>query len=87
MAQKRCEVYLISQLIKNLNTQFKTTIKVDKLLNKDWNYLEINKEEKKTLYKELTPNIKTGKAMSKRRASCFNWMKQTWSIANQNRFL
>ena len=69
-------VDLTSQLIKNLNAQSKTGIKIDKLFNKNWDHLGINKEEKKTLYKGLVPYIKARKAMSKYCASYFNWIKQ-----------
>ena len=68
-------VDLISQFIKNL-------IKVDELLNKDWDYFEINKKEKKTLGKRLAPYIKAKKTTSKRSANCFHRIKQTLSIAN-----
>ena len=45
----------------------------------------MNKEEKKTLCRELIPYVKAGKAMSKHCASFFNWIEQTWNIANQNK--
>ena len=72
MTQKKYAINLISHLIENLNAQSKTAIKVNKLLNKDWDHLGINKEEKKTLYKRLTLYIKAEKATSKRHTSCFN---------------
>ncbi len=86
MTQKRCVVDLTTQLIENLNARSKTTIKVDELFNKNWNHLGINKEEKKTLCRELARYIKTGKATSKRRASCLNRIKQIRSITDRNRF-
>ena len=49
MTWKGYAVDFIFQLIENFNAKSKTAIKVDNLLNKDWDHLEINKEEKKTL--------------------------------------
>ncbi len=86
MTRKRCTVDLTSQLIENLIVYYRTAIKVDKLLNKDWDHFGINKEEKKTLRKRLAPYVKAGKVTSKRCASCFNRIKQIWSISDQNRF-
>ncbi len=86
MTRHGCAFDLTSQLIENLNAQSMTTIKIEKLLNKDWDYLRINKEDRKTLLKRLAPYIKAGKATSKRRTSCFNPIEQTWSIADQNKF-
>ncbi len=86
MTWKRCVVNLTSQLIENLNAQYWNAIEIEELLNKDWDHLGINKEEKKTLRKGLAPYVKAGKATSKRRASCLNRTEQTWSIADQNRF-
>ncbi len=82
MTQHRCAVDFTFQLIENLNAQSRTAIEVDKLLNKDWDHLEISKEEKKTLRKGLGPYGKAGKATSKRHASCFKRIEQTWSVTN-----
>ena len=87
MTWKRYAINLISQFIENLNAQSKTVIEIDKLLNKDWDHLEIIKEEKKTLPRRLVPYVKVGKTILKYCASCFNRIKQTWSIANSKRFL
>lgn len=74
MTRKRCTVDLTSQLIENLNAQSKITIKVDKLLKKDYDHLGINKEEKekKTLHKELVQYVKARKITLKRYISCLN---------------
>ncbi len=86
MTRHGCAVDLTSQLIENLNAQSRIAIKVDELLNKDWDHHGISKEEKKTLCKGLGLYVKAGKAMSKRHASCLKRIEQTWSIADQNRF-
>lgn len=49
VTRKGCAVDLTTQLIENLNSQSKTVIKVDELLNKDWNNVGINQDKKKTL--------------------------------------
>lgn len=75
MTQKVCTVDLTSQLIENLNTQSKTTIKLDKLLNKDRNHARISKEEIKTLWKRLALYAKAAKIKLKHRISCLNWIE------------
>lgn len=70
-------VDLTTPLIKNLNAQSKTIIEVYKLLNKDCNFVEISKKEKKNLQKGLAPYVKAVKTSSKCRASFFNQIKQT----------
>ncbi len=75
VTRKEYAVDLISQLIKNFNAQSRTTIEVDKLLNKDWDHLEINNEEKKILHKGLVLYVKARKATLKCCASCLNRIK------------
>ena len=58
----------------NFNTLSKIAIKVDKLLNKDLGNIEINKDKKKVLLKELESYIKAAKANIKYCTNCF---KQT----------
>lgn len=53
---------LINQQIENLNIRLKSNIKADKLLQKDWAKVEINKKEKKILRCKLSPYVKSGKA-------------------------
>lgn len=73
--------------MENLNAHSKIAIKVDELLNKNWDYVGITKEGTKTLQNEPALYIKTVKTMSKYHVSCLNLIEQTWSIADQNRFL
>lgn len=76
MTKKNYIVDLTSQLIENLNAKSRTTIKVNKLLNKDCKLVKINKEEKKTLCKRLAIYIKAVKATSKHHVSCFNRIEE-----------
>lgn len=47
VTQRGCAVDLITQQIENLKAEPRSAIKVDKLLNKDWAKVGINKDEKK----------------------------------------
>lgn len=68
---------LITQLIENLNVAFRTMVKVDKLLNKDWDNVGINKNEKKVLQKGIESYVKAAEAKSKRRANYLNQIECT----------
>lgn len=86
VTRKGCAVDLTTQLIENLNAQFRTAIGVDELLNKDWDNVGISKDEKKVLRKGLAPYVKAAKATSRRRANCLDRIERTSSVADRNRF-
>lgn len=61
-------------------------MKVDKLLNKDWNNINISKYKKKSLRNRLALYVKATKTMSKCCTNCLDWIEQIWSVANWNKF-
>lgn len=77
---------MISQQIENLNIRLKCTIKANKLLQKDWAKIGINKEEKKILRHGLSSYIKAGKANQQRHTNCLAQIEKSWSIADRNHF-
>lgn len=87
VTQKGCAIDLITQRIENLNTESRSAIKVDKLLNKDWaEGWHQQGWEKKDLRKGLAPYVKAAKATSKRIADCLGRIERNWSVVDRNRF-
>lgn len=86
MIQKDGKIDLTAQLIENFNAQSRIVIEINKLLNKDWDSINISKDQKKSLRNELTSYVKVAKTTSRRCANCLDRIEQTWNVANQNRF-
>ena len=67
---KVCTINLVDQKIKMENGFTKISEQIDKLIKRDWQYLRLDKSEKKSMQDELLGYIKGGKKNELRQTNC-----------------
>lgn len=65
--RKRCAIDLVGQKIKIEDTSAKISEKIVELIKRDWQYLGLNKDEKKSILDELSDYVKANKKNKYRR--------------------
>ena len=58
---KECIIDLVGQKIRIDNASAKISEQINKLINQDWQYLGLDKSEKKSMQDELLGYVKAGK--------------------------
>ena len=62
------------------NASAKTSEQINKFIKRDWQYLELDKSEKKNMEDGLSGYIKAGKKNEIRRTNCLAWISKAWGV-------
>lgn len=67
--RKKCAIDLVSQKIRIEDAFAKTSKQINELIKRDWQHLELDKSEKKSMRDRLSDYIKAGKKNEKRQTN------------------
>ena len=80
VTHKGYAIDLVDQNIKIENAFAKTSEQIDELIKRDWQYLELNKSEKKSMQDGLLGYIKADKKNKLRWTNCLAQISKAWGI-------